>query len=70
MCVAIPLKLIKKKGMSGVVDLDGVEKEVSLQLVKKAKVGDYLIVHAGFAIQILDEEEAKKTLEIIEELYI
>ena len=68
MCLAIPMKLIKIEGNKGVVELSGVKKEISLTLLKKVKVGDYLIIHAGFAIEKLNEEEAKKTLAIWEEI--
>ena len=68
MCLAIPMKLISIKGKKGEVELSGVKKEVSLDLLKEVKIGDYLIIHAGFAIEKLNEEEAKKTLEIWEEI--
>ena len=68
MCLAIPMKLIKIEGNKGVVELSGVKKEISLALLKKVKVGEYLIIHAGFAIEKLNEEEAKKTLAIWEEI--
>lgn len=69
MCLAIPAKIIEINGEKGIVELGGVKKEISLVLVPEAKVGDYAIIHVGFAIQILDEEEARKTLEIFEEIY-
>ncbi len=69
MCLAIPAKIIEINGEMGIVELGGVKKEISLVLVPEAKVGDYAIIHVGFAIQILDEEEARKTLEIFEEIY-
>jgi len=69
MCLAIPAKIIEINGDIGIVELGGVRKEISLVLVPEAKVGDYAIVHVGFAIQILDEEEARKSLEIFEEIY-
>jgi hydrogenase expression/formation protein HypC len=68
MCLAIPMKLIKIKGNKGEVELSGVRKEISLDLLDSVKVGDYLIVHAGFAIEKLNEGEAKKTLEIWKEI--
>ncbi len=68
MCLAIPMKLISIKGNKGVVELSGVKKEISLNLLSNVEIGDYLIVHAGFAIEKLNEEEAKKTLEIWEEI--
>ena len=68
MCLAIPMKLIKIEGTKGLVELSGVKKEVSLDLLSEVMIGDYLIIHAGFAIEKLNEEEAKKTLEIWEEI--
>ncbi len=68
MCLAIPMKLIKIEGNKGIVELSGVKKEISLDLLGKVEIGDYLIIHAGFAIEKLNEEEAKKTLEIREEI--
>lgn len=68
MCVAVPMQIKKIKGDKGVVDIGGVEREVGLQLIKDAKVGDYVIVHAGFAIQRLDEEIAKETLALFDEM--
>lgn len=68
MCLAIPMKLVRIEGNKGIVELSGVKKEVSLDLLKEADIGDYLIIHAGFAIEKLDEEEAKKTLAVWEEI--
>ena len=69
MCLAIPGKLVALEGMTGIVDLSGVERKVSLQLVPEAQEGDYVLVHAGIAIQVVDEEEAQATLEIFEEYF-
>ncbi|MCD6126054.1 MAG: HypC/HybG/HupF family hydrogenase formation chaperone [Thaumarchaeota archaeon] len=64
MCYAIPGKVIEIDGEIGVVDFgNGVRREVVLAMVS-AKPGDYVLVHAGYAIKILNEEEAKKTLEL------
>ena len=63
MCLAVPAQLISKEEFFGTVELHGVQRNCSLMLVPDAKVGDYLLVHAGFAVQIVDEEEAQKTLE-------
>lgn len=68
MCLAIPTKIVKKNGEIGIVEIGGVKKQIDLTLVPEAKVGDYVITHVGFAIQILDEEEAQKTLALFEEL--
>jgi len=69
MCLAVPMKVIEIKGSSGTVELGGLKRRANLQLLEKVNVGDYVIVHAGFAIQKLDEEEAEKTLSVINEVY-
>jgi len=63
MCLAIPA-LIEELATPGnaIVNLGGVRKEISLALVEDAAVGDYVIVHVGYALQKLDQEEAKRTL--------
>lgn len=69
MCLAVPMKLIEITGQgTGKVDSGGVSADVVLTMVPDAKIGDYLIVHAGFAIEILDEEEANIRLDIFREL--
>ena len=68
MCLAIPAKIIEIKNQMGTIDMDGTRKEVSLLLQEDAKVGDYVIVHAGFAIHKLDEEEAKENLRILKQI--
>lgn len=68
MCLAIPMELIEIEGDNGIVELSGVKKEVSLRLLDSVEIGDFLIIHAGFAIEKLDPEEAEKTLEIWREI--
>lgn len=69
MCLGIPMELMKREGENmGIARLGVLEKKVSLALLDDVEVGDYLIVHAGFAIQKLDKEEALKTLEIFGEM--
>jgi hydrogenase expression/formation protein HypC len=67
MCLAVPMKLIKKDDNLGLVEVSGIEREVSLALVPDAQTGDHLLIHAGFAIAIIDEEEAEETLKLIRE---
>ncbi len=62
MCLAIPSKVIKIEDSIGTIDVDGVTREASLLLLDDVKVGDYVIVHAGFAINKIDEEAAIETL--------
>jgi hydrogenase expression/formation protein HypC len=63
MCLAIPVRVIELlEGAMAIVDLDGIRKEVSLALVDGVQVGDYVIVHVGYALARLDPEEAERTL--------
>lgn len=68
MCLAVPMQVTNIKGSKGVVTSGGIEAEISLDLTPDAVEGDYVIVHAGFAIQRLDADEAKETLEIFQRL--
>ena len=68
MCLAVPAKLIAIRDALGKVELSGVEKEVSLMLLPEAKVGDYVLVHAGFAMQIVDEKDAQETQALLAEM--
>ena len=65
MCLAIPSKVIEIKGQTGTIDTDGVRREASLVLVPEVSVGDYVIVHAGYAIQTIDEASAAAALDAI-----
>jgi len=62
------MQLIEVRGDRGVAESGGVRREVGLQLLDGASVGEYVLVHAGFAIQKVDEEEARKTLDLFREL--
>jgi len=68
MCLAIPAKIIKINDNMGTIDMEGTQREVSLLLLEDAKIGDYVIVHAGFAIHKIDEAEAKESLKVLREL--
>ncbi|MGD9157079.1 MAG: HypC/HybG/HupF family hydrogenase formation chaperone [Desulfobacteraceae bacterium] len=68
MCLAVPSKIVEINSDMGIVDVDGVKKEVGLHLVEDPKVGDYVIVHAGFAINKIDEDEALETLKVFREI--
>lgn len=67
MCLAIPARVVTVQDDKACVDFGGVQREVNVTLVK-AKVGDYVLVHAGYAIQVLDEEEALETLRLWNEI--
>ena len=68
MCLAVPAKLIAKTGDEGIVDLRGTRLTVSLALLPDAATNDWLLVHAGFAIQKLDAQEAAETWALLEEV--
>ena len=69
MCLAIPVKVVELlEGDQATVDVGGVRKAISLALVDGIAVGDYVILHVGYAIQKLDPEEAEKTLALFAEL--
>lgn len=68
MCVAVPAKIISIENNMAEVEMAGVLRKVGLDLLPEAKVADYVLVHAGFAIQLVDEEEAQKTLELFREI--
>lgn len=69
MCLAVPGKIKKIEGRLAEVDFGGVTRESALDLLADAKVGDYILVHAGYAIQKLDEQEAQETLRLLIEVY-
>ena len=69
MCLAIPARVVERlQADEALIDAGGVEKRVSLALVPEAAVGDYVIVHAGYAISCLDPEEALRTLALFVEM--
>jgi hydrogenase expression/formation protein HypC len=64
LCLAIPAKIIKIKGELAEVDVGGIKKEISIALVKDVKEGDYVLIHTGYAIAKINEEEAKELIEL------
>ena len=68
MCLAVPVVVEKIEASNAVVDVGGVKRTISLMLTPEARVGDYVLVHAGYAIGVVDEEEAKETLHLLEEM--
>ncbi len=66
MCVGVPMEVVSRDGDNIIAEIDGVRREASLMILgDEVKVGDYVIVHAGFAISLLDKEEALETLELM-----
>lgn len=68
MCLAVPGKVLSLEGNKGVIEIANMKRTVFMHLVPAAGVDDYVLVHAGCAIQMIDEEEAKITLDILKEL--
>ncbi len=68
MCLAIPAKIIKIDDNMGTIDMEGTERDVSLLLLEDPKIGDYVIVHAGFAIHKIDETAAMESLKVLREM--
>lgn len=73
MCLAVPGRVLSIDGedpafLFGKVDFSGVRKQISLAYVPEVRVGDYVLVHVGFALQVIDEDEAQRNLATIEEM--
>lgn len=68
MCLAIPAKLVRIENGIGTIDMEGTRREVSLLLIEEPRIGDYVIVHAGFAIHRIDEAEAMESLKVLREM--
>jgi len=69
MCLAIPARIVtREENTMATVDIMGVSRTVSLDLVPEANEGDFVLVHAGFALQVIDEETANDTLELLKSL--
>lgn len=69
MCLAVPAKVVALKDAIGKVEISGVTRDVSMMLLPEAKVGDFVLVHAGFAMQIVDEKDAQETDALLAEMH-
>ena len=69
MCIAVPGRILSINDRTAEVDFSGARRSVALDLVDGAKKGDYVLVHAGFAITLLEPAEAEATLKLFEEIY-
>ena len=69
MCLGIPVKIVEKKANTGIGAIGGVKREIDLRFLENVKIGDYVILHAGFAIQKLDEKEAEETISLLNALF-
>ena len=67
MCLAVPAKVLEITGSVARVAVGGVERDASLMLLPEAKLGDYVLVHAGFAMQIVEEKDAEETYALLAE---
>ncbi|MEW6441146.1 MAG: HypC/HybG/HupF family hydrogenase formation chaperone [bacterium] len=68
MCLAVPTKIIRIEGEEAEAEIGGVRRRVSIAFTPEARVGDYVLIHAGFAISVLDEQDARESLELFEKL--
>jgi hydrogenase expression/formation protein HypC len=68
MCLAVPAKIIELENLNAKVEVGGLTREASMMLLPDAAVGDYVLIHAGFAITLVDEQEAIETLRIFDEM--
>ena len=68
MCLAVPMRIVSMTESTGVAEMGGVKKNISFIMCPEAKIDDYVIVHAGFAIQILDENEANERLKLFRQI--
>ena len=68
MCLAIPARIVELEGDNAVVDAMGNRWKTKTSLLPEAKLGDLVLIHAGFAISLVDEEEAKKTWQLLAEI--
>lgn len=68
MCLGLPAKVVIIDGNAAEVEMMGVINKISVELLENVKIGDYVLVHAGCAIQIVDQEEAAKTIDIFNEI--
>ena len=68
MCLAVPAQVMAINGLEAEVDLSGVKRTISVLMTPEVRVGDYVLIHTGFSISVLDEQEALETLTIFREL--
>ena len=69
MCLAIPGKLVEKDGVKGTVDLGGFNKEVDLTFVPDVEIGEWLIIHTGFGLEIISEQDARENIDLLQQAY-
>ena len=68
MCLAVPVQVVSISGNEAEVEIGGVKRQVSIMLTPEVKVGDYVLLHTGYAINVIDEAEAQETLKLLTEM--
>ena len=68
MCLAIPMQVVSIDGETAICEIDGVKREASLMLVEDVQIGDFVLIHAGFAMEKLDQADAEATLELFRQI--
>jgi len=68
MCLAVPVQVVSISGNEAEVEIGGVKRQVSIMLTPEVKVGDYVLLHTGYAINVIDEAEAQETLNLLREM--
>jgi hydrogenase expression/formation protein HypC len=68
MCLAVPARITKIEGAMAEAELGGITRQVSIMFTPEARIGDYVVLHAGYAISIMDEQEAEATFRLLEEV--
>jgi len=69
MCLGIPVRIKKIKGKTAIASVGGIERAIGIDLTPGVKVGDYVLLHAGFAIERISEKDAKETLALLDEVF-
>lgn len=69
MCLGIPMKIVELDGSDAVAEAGGIRKNVRVDLLEGVRVGDYVLIHTGYAIERVDEREALETLDLIKQVY-
>jgi len=67
-CLAIPARIVSIQGQEAEAEIGGITRKISLALTPEARVGDYVLLHTGYAIAVVDQEEAEETLRLLEEI--
>ncbi len=70
MCLGIPMRILERNGDDAVAESGAVRKNIRLDLLTNVAVGDYVLIHAGYAIERVDEREALETLDLIRQVYL